>query len=815
MNLLLWFFAPGTSISNGATLSFGYEGLNPGWAFFLFVILSFLVVWSYFRYAPDTPKLLRGCMIAFRVALVLFFLLLLVRPVLNASLVETVRRKLIVLLDISQSMQIQDRRTKLDDQARVALVKNLISPEGGLQQKFAPDKYPRTGVSRVDILNAIVTNPRLRFWQRLNEKADLEFHGFGRDVVDFGSPTTGLVDSANLSIERMKEFFSKIKFDQDATAIGNAIRKILDDTRGQSIGGILLISDGANNTGALPEVAASAAAEDGVPLFIYGIGVSSPKDIIAEELGGPRLAFLKEKCTVDLHAKNQGITGEMTKVILSADGKPVDEKELKLQEDGDLDIELSFIPDKVGFTNLEATIVPLEEEALKNNNTAKLNLRVVDNKFKVLQMEEAPRWDFQMLFAMLQRDRRMDAKCVVIEGDKDLAQEKDSPYLKELPEDEKAMTQYDIIILGDVNPDDLGTARMRIIADWVAKQHGCLILHAGPNFNPGAYKGTPLEALFPVDLTPSKKADPRDMGGSDFYPQPVKLDLTPAGCISPITMISERPDENVRLWKSFPGVSWTARVGRAKPGAQVLLVDPTPARATRDGEMPVMVTQSYGLGQVVYIGFQETYRWRSRVGENYYTRIWGQIMQGVSAENMKGTNTLAQLKTDKERYLPGEKILVTGKLFQSPGVALAAPSATLIVQTKSGGEKGAEKFTMNAIPDKPGEYQGELTAREPGMFDIIFGEQKLVAAKYEVVESHLEQADTAMNIKELTRMATASGGRFFREENLYEMPDYIASKSETLPTVKKIDLYFSPWLGLLLLLFASGEWLLRRRNQLK
>lgn len=819
MKLLLWLFAPGAEIPKGtAQMSLGYDGWNPGWAFFLFIILTLLVIWSYYRFAPETSKFLRGWMIAFRVGLILIFLLLLVRPVLNISIAETIRRKLIVLLDVSQSMQqIQDRRTKPDDLARAAIARNLIAPDGGLQQSLpAGSQSSLTRTTRAEILKAVAENPRLLFWQHLNEKAELEFHGFGRDVSELGSIVPSKGDTApDLSAQQVQDFFAKIKYDQDATAIGDAIRKSLDDTRGQSIDGILLVTDGSNNTGVVPEVAAAAAAEDGVPLFIYGVGVTTPQDLIAQELGGPRFAFLKEKCTVHLHGKNQGISGKTTKVVLSVGGKQADEKELKLQEEGDLDVDLSFIPDKLGTLDLEATIVPLEEEATKDNNTAKLKLRVVDSKFKALQIEQAPRWDFQMLFTMLQRDRRIEAKSVLIDGDKDLGQEKDSPYLNKLPEDEKTLTQYDLIILGDVNPEQLGTTRMKILADWVAQKHGCLVFHCGPFFNPSAYKGTPLEALLPVELGEGAKNNARGKDGGEYYSEPVKLNLTPAGSMSSIMMISERADENDKLWKDFPGVTWTAHVGRAKPGAQVLLTDPTPSRATRDGEMPVMATQAYGLGQVVYIGFQETYRWRSKVGEMYYARIWGQIMQGVSGEGSKGANPYAQLKTDKNRYLPGEKIVITGKLFQSSGSPLTASSATAISQMESASENGETKFQMNAVPDKPGEFQGELIAREAGSFNVIYGDQKQVVTKYEVVESHLEQADTAMNAKSLTRVAEASGGRFFREETLHELPDYIASKSEALPIVKKIELYYSPWFGLLLLLLGSGEWLLRRRNQLK
>jgi hypothetical protein len=64
-------------------------------------------------------------------------------------------------------------------------------------------------------------------------------------------------------------------------------------------------------------------------------------------------------------------------------------------------------------------------------------------------------------------------------------------------------------------------------------------------------------------------------------------------------------------------------------------------------------------------------------------------------------------------------------------------------------------------------------------------------------------------------MATAGGGRFLREEDLAQLPDWIASKNTPLITHQKVPLNLAPTLLALMILAACAEWLWRRKIDLK
>ena len=55
---------------------------------------------------------------------------------------------------------------------------------------------------------------------------------------------------------------------------------------------------------------------------------------------------------------------------------------------------------------------------MKDNNSRAQRLKVIDAKIKVLLVDQSPRWEFRYLQAMLLRDRRVDLKCFLVEGDK-------------------------------------------------------------------------------------------------------------------------------------------------------------------------------------------------------------------------------------------------------------------------------------------------------------------------------------------------------------------------------------------------------------
>ncbi len=798
-----------SSSSGGSTdIALSYEGISWGWAFFLLLLLGGIIWWSYRWGASELSRKQRTLLTALRIALIAVFLFLLVKPVVLLTMNDPVRERLLVLVDTSQSMEIKDQRVANEDLNRAALAGGMADPGDDIKDSPPRGIDSMRNVSRADLLKTLANNEKLKLWPRLQEKADLEFYQFGRDV----KKTAGMGAAAGepISIADAKAFFDGLKFTDDVTTLGDSLRQVLDDSRGQPVAGILVVTDGANNTGTPPVEIADLAKQNGIPLFLYGVGIVGPKDINVREVIGPRGAFIKERAEFTVKVRASGYNGRSVKIQLKADGKVVDEQEVKLTGDGDAEYRLGYEPKEKAEVKIEASITPVDGESSKENNIATTKVRVLDSQVKVLYVEQEPRWDFRYLLSTLQRDRRLATKCVLFDGGADLADEPDSPFLKSFPTSRADLVSSEIIIIGDVDPAALGDANMKLINEWVSELGGGLIFLAGPKNNPFRFIGTPLEPLLPVKLDKSLTAEQL----AERSREPIQLKLTTMGAYSPLLRMADENIENGQIWNSFPGVRWTARVAGARPMAQVFLTDTNPDHATNGQPMPVIAQQTYGQGSVMYFGFDETYRWRSKLGEKYYSRIWNQIIQNFSLDRQLGASARTQLKVDRPETMIGDKVVISGKLFSQSFAPLKEASVPGTL-TLVGAKEQSGELRLIQIPDQPGSYQAEFTAHLAGQYQFSTLMDPKAVLKFSVVPPKLEQAETAMDASLLQSMADASGGRFLREENLGELPSLVSSRSATVPTFKKRELFYSPWWMVVLVTLACGEWLLRRLWQLK
>src|SRR5207253_9924378 len=102
-------------------------------------------------------------------------------------------------------------------------------------------------------------------------------------------------------------------------------------------------------------------------------------------------------------------------------------------------------------------------------------------------------------------------------------------------------------------------------------------------------------------------------------------------------------------------------------------------RQGRDNALAAL--QNYGLGRVLYLGVDSTWRWRYRIGDTYHHRFWSQIIRWAASDKpqtrfgtrapvyAEGENVEVFVRLDAEtiRSLPGQ-IDVQARIFRlGPG----------------------------------------------------------------------------------------------------------------------------------------------------
>lgn len=781
-------------------------GIPLPWVIFAALLFGALTWWSYAA-APQTISRPRKYLLtALRLAFFALVLGLLLRPILALTVEGSIRRSLVILIDDSSSMNIRDPRLDPADQKRAALARNGLDPAKGLGQNLgaAPAKDVDQ-LARVEVVRGALKNPRLNLLPRLEKNFDLDPFSFGQGVAKLPHPETKTNEVRKISdyvwIDRLAPA-------SPLTPLGDALREVLNRKRGQPLAGVVLVTDGANNSGSQPRDAAAMLRAEGVPLYIYGVGITSPRDIIVANIFAPDVTFVRDEATATVRVRSQGLVGQAARLKLQLGGATVAERELLFGADGEQVIPMTFTPQNQGQFELTASIEPRDDETVRENNAATHQLRVVDSRIRVLLADQSPRWEFRYLQAMLMRDRRVDLRCFLVESDPAIARGTNTPYIDSFPARQDDVAKYDLVIFGDIDPRKLTPGQLETVSYFVSELGGSFVLLAGRKFAPHAYRRTVLDRMLPVEFDP-----PLVTATEPVFDKPVKLELTAGGRANLMMRLSDRDEESLAVWKQLPPVYWVAKVSRPKPAAEVLLVDPDPGKESRFGKMPVVAMQQYGQGQVMYVGTDNTWRWRKNSGDFYHTAFWGQIVQRMAMLHVLGGSRRTRLSTDRKTYVTGERVQVFARLQTAGAEPLAEPTVKGIYGLRSGGPQ--TEVVLRATPDHPGLYRGEFLAPLAGQYQF-FTEQDLDApVDFTVTEPKFEFGETAMNEPLLRDLATTSGGAFFREEDLFKLPDTIAAKTERVKSPLEIELWSSPFYFILLLLVLTAEWVLRKLSHLK
>ncbi|MBI1840496.1 MAG: VWA domain-containing protein [Verrucomicrobia bacterium] len=796
----------------GAALEF--RG-SMGWgAWLLWTLLLTAAVYTAYRFSP--PHLSRSRRFLLTTLRSLFLgslLFLLLRPVLAFTVEGSVRRLLVILCDNSASLRIPDPRIAREDQVRAAIARNLADPAGGLAQSLSPaDAQAVSRLPRIELVKGVLESPRMNLLARLQKHFDLAGYQFGGVVADL--PLDGAIPATNTTASAAQagsSWANHLDGRQSATALGDAVREVANRKRGQPLAGILLITDGANNSGSAPLEAAERLRSEGVPLHIYGVGLTAPRDVIVASLLAPEVTFVDEELDVIVRVRGQGLAGQTATVKLKL-GAQEFQQNIAFSGGGEQVVTFPVVPQTIGEMEIQASIDPRSDEAVTDNNMKKQRIRVIDSRINVLLVDQSPRWEFRYLQAMLLRDRRVNLKCYLVEGDPGIARVEKSPYLSSFPTRREDLLKFDLVIFGDVDPRFVTPTQQEYLNELVSKFGGALLVVAGKRYTPHAYRRSALYPMLPVEFEGGGVEAATDANASD---KPIRLELTSAGRSSPMMRLGDNELKSREIWQQMPPVYWVSRVSRPKPAAEVLMIDPDPARESRFGKMPVIALHQYGLGQVMFVGTDNTWRWRRNSGDAYYSAFWGQLVQRLALPRLLGGNKRIQLSADRQNYLAGDRVTLFGRLYSLAFEAIQEPVVKGRFTRKGQDRQMGAEVLMRPIQDQPGLYRGEFIAGVPGDYQFSVDVDPASPLEFSVIEPQFELGETAMNEALLRQMAKATAGGFYHEEDLHKLPDLLNAKTEKVRSPLEIDLWSSPLVFLLLIALASVEWVLRKLSYLK
>ncbi len=598
----------------------------------------------------------------------------------------------------------------------------------------------------------------------------------------------------------------KLNASAPATHIGDGLKEVLADSATLPIGAVVLMSDGADNSGGIDLDTISDLKRQRIPIHTVGFGRERmAHDIELTDVQLPARSLAKSRLEAQVTFHQWGMKGDKAKLSVRDSGKILTSRDVVLQGDGAAQTEsVLFNAGDAGVKNLQFSIDPLPEEDNKNNNALTRVLYVDNAKPRVLYMEGEPRWDYKFLRRAVEDDKNIDLYCVVRTTQNKLYVQvpPDAPQgeLKDgFPTKVDDLFMYQGIILGSVEANYFTPGQQDLIQQFVDRRGGGLLFLGGrTSLADGGYQKAPFSDLLPVYLPESKNT---------FHRDPATVELTAAGRESLITRIEDNPDVNVERWKKLPYLMNFQEAGKPKLGALVL------AEMTASGhKLPLLITQKYGRGRTAVFATGGDWRWQmlQPVQDMSHELFWRQMLRWLVSDtpNRVVTSVTRPVLYDDGRahlraevrdttYLPTSDAQVQARIVGPDG------SAESVELHPDSLEQGVYSADWDA--GKAGSYVAEVTAtrgqQELGRDVITFRREDGVAENF-----HLEQ-----NRDLLEKLSSQTGGKYYRPNEVSRLGEDISYSDAGITVRETKDLWDMPIVFFLALLLCCTEWVLRRR----
>jgi hypothetical protein len=299
--------------------------------------------------------------------------------------------------------------------------------------------------------------------------------------------------------------------------------------------------------------------------------------------------------------------------------------------------------------------------------------------------------------------------------------------------------------------------------------------------------------------------------------------LTPEGRDHPILRLEADPAASAKLIENpqsgLPGFFWFSLVKRAKPGATVLATHPT-FEHERYGKIPLLALQPYGRGRTLFVGLDETFRWRYLVGDLYFYRFWRQAITWLRQGRLLGSKRF-HVELDRPRYTIGDRVRITARVYDPYFRPSEEPAQEAHVETPRGGR---ETVRLAPVAGKAGHYEGSYAPNEPkdpadpsrtGLHRVWVGpedeERDRAYAQFVCITPNREFEDPTIDARTLDYMATATEGKFFSLQTAAELPKHVRTvRSSAAIEAREDDLGNAPLAFLLFAALITVEWVWRK-----
>lgn len=625
------------------------------------------------------------------------------------------------------------------------------------------------------------------------------------------------------------------------TALADSLEGLLAVPHPDPLMGVILVSDGIDNTSKTPERVARMYRRKGIPIHTVVSGTTNEmQDVILENVQVKRAVPNEAPTRLALQLRSPGFRGKKITLQIRGSKKIVAAQQVTLNG-GSQKVELEFTPREKGFQIYEAHVSSQDGEWLASNNRRHFGLEVVDPTIRVLYMEGTPQQsaspipEWKYLKDALVSDPNIEVKVLyrqlgndgqflnTIDTDPETG-EKIYPVehpREGFPRTIAGLLDYDVVIHSDIKKESFSPDQLQNMARLVEEHGGGFVMIGGNSaFGKGGYHRTILDRIIPVAMSQQ----------NDSQASPFKLAVARGALQHPLMAIGTTPEETEMIWtRKFPFLHGFNRVDRAKPGATVLAENP--AYRSPYGSGVLLAVQEIGKGRSMAFTSDTTRSWgkdfetiwgepkrpgaalsERNCDRRYYQHFWVNAVRWLANGKMGRTNNPVTVELAQSYCRPDEPVTARVKVRDSAMKEISNAEVVLTVghQTNHTVRARYDSSTRSYVADirsaQDGNFVVNAVAKRGG---VAMGDDRQLLV---VERADLEMLDLRARPDFMASLAKDSHGESFSlGDAASATPAYIFAKAP-LP---KIEYLRAPvwdkaiWMSLILGLIAM-EWTIRR-----
>ncbi len=626
-----------------------------------------------------------------------------------------------------------------------------------------------------------------------------------------------LKDKFQVRVYKMSDHLSRIEgleqlaAQSPVTHIGDSLKQIAADAAGLPIGAMVLLSDGADNTGGVDLETISAMRRQRIAVHTIGLGREQmQKDLEITNVELPQRTLPDSRLAALVTFHQHGYTGQKAKITIRDNNKVLAAQDVVLKGEGSEQIEnVLFNAGKAGVKTIQTFIdlLPGEENGRNNILTRVVN---VDKRVpRILYLEGEPRWEFKFVRRGVEDDQSIDLLTVLrtapnkryIQGNVSKATKEDLEKINGFPTTVEELFAFDAVMFGSVDAAYLTPQQLQNVKDFVDRRGGGLVFLGGKDsLADGGWQATPVHEAMPTQL-PDRKGT--------FKWTPANVRLTPQGSESLITRLEDDVKKNGKRFSELPYIRNVQDVGEPKLGASVL-AEAVPMNGG-GGALPLLITMNYGRGRTAIFATSGSWRWQmlqdkaDMSHEMFYQQFLRWTVSGTPQRVTGSTpkTLLSDIATAKLRAEVRDKTFMPANDAVVEAHILGEGVTETISMTPDSSEAGA--FVVDWQAPKQGDYIVEVTAKrgteELGRDTFTFRREDGTAENF-----HVEQ-----NRELLEKLSAETKGNYYKPDDAQRLADDIVYSDGGISVRETKDLWDMPAIFLAFLAIRGVEWLLRRK----